>query len=103
MVVNKTPCSTFAAGSFVYTGEKDYSSTSTTGASGAFLITDAMPLSLVLAVAYIWLDPITWPLVALRLNWNSPFFLVEITNFPISVYFLCYVFILLYMHCRLRW
>lgn len=55
---------------------------STTCASGAFFITEAIPALRVVSDAYIWLAPITWPLVALRLDWNSPFFLVVMTNFP---------------------
>ena len=51
-----------------------YAVTSTTLAPGAFALTDAMPLSMPLAKAYISLFPMIWPFGALRTKKGSPFF-----------------------------
>ena len=54
---------------FVHIAKVDQASVrSTISASGAFFITEAMPFFMVASLAYIWLVPMTWPLVAIRLK-----------------------------------
>ena len=45
---------------------------STIGASGAFFLTEAMPFFIVAWLAYIWLEPMTWPLAAIKLKYGLP-------------------------------
>src|SRR5690606_34915019 len=53
--------------------------------SGAFFLTDSIPLRQEVLAVYPSLAKMTSPLPAFRLNWNSPFFRVEITNFPMTL------------------
>ena len=41
---------------------------STMTASGAFFITEAIPFFMLSSLAYIWLEPMIWPLVAIKLK-----------------------------------
>ena len=45
-----------------------FSVRSTISASGAFFCTEAMPFFMFTLFAYIWLEPMIWPLVAIRLK-----------------------------------
>jgi len=45
-----------------------FSVKSTISASGAFFCTEAMPFFMLVSLAYIWLEPIIWPLVAVKLK-----------------------------------
>ena len=61
---------------------------STSSAAGALAFTEAMPLSRPASSTYIWLLPMTWPLVAIRLRNGLPLLAVLRSKRPSSWLFL---------------
>ena len=57
---------------------------SATSASGAWVFTEAIPFSQAALPEYIWLLPMVWPLLALRLKYGLPSLAVRRSKLPSS-------------------